>query len=248
MGIQFAEQFGGSGMSAVDYCICIEELARVCPAIALSVAAHNGLCSSHIAMFGNEAQKAKYLPRLVRGEVLGAWGLTEAGAGSDAAGMKTSAVRDGAAGGSTAPKNFITHGRIGGVMVVVPVTDRAKGNRGISAFVVEHGTPGMSAGQEGEQARHARKRHERGDFPGLPVPGRRTCSAKRGRASSTRCRCSTPGESALPRCRSGSRRGRTKRPGTMRRNAGSSVSRSRRSRQSSGSSPTTPPGSRRRGC
>ena len=76
-------------MSAVDYCICIEELARVCPAIALSVAAHNGLCSSHIAMFGTDAQKAKYLPRLVRGEVLGAWGLTEAGAGSDAAGMKT---------------------------------------------------------------------------------------------------------------------------------------------------------------
>ena len=73
-------------MSAVDYCICIEELARVCPAIALSVAAHNGLCTSHIAMFGNDAQKAEFLPRLVRGEVLGAWGLTEAGAGSDAAG------------------------------------------------------------------------------------------------------------------------------------------------------------------
>ncbi len=148
MGIQFAEQFGGSGMSAVDYCICIEELARVCPAIALSVAAHNGLCSSHIAMFGSDAQKAKYLPRLVRGEVLGAWGLTEAGAGSDAAGMKTSAVRDGAGWRINGAKNFITHGRIGGVMVVVAVTDRAKGNRGISAFVVEHGTPGMSAGKK----------------------------------------------------------------------------------------------------
>src|SRR6187551_1904185 len=93
MGIQFAEEVGGSAMSAVDYCICIEELARVCPAIALSVAAHNGLCTSHIATFGSEAQKAQYLPRLVRGEVLGAWGLTEAGAGSDAAGMKTTAVR-----------------------------------------------------------------------------------------------------------------------------------------------------------
>src|SRR3954464_13353416 len=96
MGIQFAEEYGGSGMSAVDYCICIEELARVCPAIALSVAAHNGLCTSHIAMFGTEAQKQRYLPRLVRGEVLGAWGLTEAGAGSDAAAMKTTAARDGA--------------------------------------------------------------------------------------------------------------------------------------------------------
>ena len=148
MGIQFAEEYGGSAMSAVDYCICIEELARVCPAIALSVAAHNGLCMSHIAMFGDEIQKSKYLPRLVRGEVLGAWGLTESGAGSDAAGMKTVAVRDGAGWVVNGSKNFITHGSIGGVMVVVAVTDRAKGHRGISAFVVEHGTPGMSAGKK----------------------------------------------------------------------------------------------------
>ncbi len=148
MGIQFAEQYGGSAMSAVDYCICIEELARVCPAIALSVAAHNGLCMSHINMFGDETQKSKYLPRLVRGEVLGAWGLTESGAGSDAAGMKTAAVRDGAGWILNGSKNFITHGTIGGVMVVVAVTDRAKGHRGISAFVVEHGTPGMSAGKK----------------------------------------------------------------------------------------------------
>ena len=102
MGIQFDEQYGGSAMSAVDYCICIEELARVCPAIALSVAAHNGLCTSHINMFGSDAQKHRYLPRLVKGEVLGAWGLTEATAGSDAAGMRTTAVRQGTAGSSTA--------------------------------------------------------------------------------------------------------------------------------------------------
>src|SRR4051812_7174863 len=95
MGIQFPDRYGGSGMSGVDYCICIEELARVCPAIALSVAAHNGLCSAHIFMFGTEAQKQQFLPRLVKGEVLGAWGLTEAGAGSDAASMKTTARRDG---------------------------------------------------------------------------------------------------------------------------------------------------------
>jgi alkylation response protein AidB-like acyl-CoA dehydrogenase len=149
MGIQFPEQYGGSAMSAVDYCICIEELARVCPAIALSVAAHNGLCSAHVAMFGTEAQKEKYLPRLVRGDVLGAWGLTESGAGSDAAGMKTTAVRDGNGGWSiNGSKNFITHGSIGGVMVVVAITDRTKGHRGISAFVLEHGTPGMSAGKK----------------------------------------------------------------------------------------------------
>jgi alkylation response protein AidB-like acyl-CoA dehydrogenase len=148
MGIQFPEEFGGSAMSAVDYCICIEELARVCPAIALSVAAHNGLCTSHLAMFGNEEQKRRYLPRLVRGEVLGAWALTEAGAGSDAAGMRTTATRQGDCWVLNGAKTFITHGRIGGVMVVMAVTDPAKGHRGISAFVVEHGTPGMSAGKK----------------------------------------------------------------------------------------------------
>jgi alkylation response protein AidB-like acyl-CoA dehydrogenase len=148
MGIQFDEQYGGAGMSAVDYCICIEELARVCAAIALSVAAHNGLCSAHIAMFGSEDQKRTYLPRLIRGEALGAWGLTEAGAGSDAAGMRTTAARRGDGWVLNGAKNFITHGRIGGVMVVIAVTDRTLGHRGISAFVVEHGTRGMSAGKK----------------------------------------------------------------------------------------------------
>ncbi len=147
-GIQFPEEYGGSAMTAVDYCICIEELARVCPAIALSVAAHNGLCTAHIAMFGTEEQKRTFLPRLVQGQVLGAWGLTEAGAGSDAAGMRTTAVRDGNDWVLNGSKNFITHGRIGGVFVVMAVTDRARGHRGISAFIVEHGTPGMSAGKK----------------------------------------------------------------------------------------------------
>jgi alkylation response protein AidB-like acyl-CoA dehydrogenase len=147
-GVQFAEEYGGAAMSAVDYCICIEELARVCPAIALSVAAHNGLCSAHINMFGNAEQRKRFLPRLVRGEVLGAWGLTEAGAGSDAAGMRTTAVRQGQCWAINGAKSFITHGRIGGIMVVIAITDRTKGHRGISAFVVEHGTPGMSAGKK----------------------------------------------------------------------------------------------------
>ena len=148
MGITFDERYGGAGMSSVEYCICIEELARVCPAIALSVAAHNGLCTSHINSFGSEAQKDQFLPRLVRGEVLGAWGLTEAGAGSDAAGMRTTAVRQGACWVINGAKTFITHGRTGGVMVVIAITDRSKGHRGISGFVVEHGTPGMSAGKK----------------------------------------------------------------------------------------------------
>ena len=147
-GIQFPEEYGGAGMSAVDYCICIEELARVCPAIALSVAAHNGLCTAHIGMFGNDEQKRQYLPRLVRGEMLGAWGLTESGAGSDAAGMRTTAARQGNCWVINGSKSFITHGRIGGVMVVIAVTDRTKGHRGISAFIVEQGTAGMSAGKK----------------------------------------------------------------------------------------------------
>jgi len=147
-GIQFPEEYGGAAMSSVDYCICIEELARVCPAIALSVAAHNGLCTSHIAMFGSDAQKTQFLPRLAGGEVLGAWGLTEASAGSDAAAMRTTAMRQGACWVLNGSKTFITNGRIGGVMVVVAITDRTKGHRGISAFIVEHGTPGMSAGKK----------------------------------------------------------------------------------------------------
>ena len=148
MGIQFPETYDGAAMSAVDYCICIEELARVCPAIALSVAAHNGLCSAHIAMFGSDAQKKAYLPPLIKGGILGAWGLTEAGAGSDAAAMRTSAVRDGDAWVINGSKQFITHGAIGATMVVMAVTDRSKGHRGISAFIVERGTTGMSAGKK----------------------------------------------------------------------------------------------------
>ena len=147
-GVQFPEEYGGAALSAVDYCICIEELARVCPAVALSVAAHNGLCSAHISTFGTAEQKKKFLPRLVRGEVWGAWGLTEAGAGSDAAGMRTTATRQGECWVINGAKTFITHGRIGGVMVVIAVTDRTKGHRGISAFIVEHATPGMSAGKK----------------------------------------------------------------------------------------------------
>jgi alkylation response protein AidB-like acyl-CoA dehydrogenase len=148
MGIQFPDEYGGSGMSAVDYCICIEEIARVCPAIALSVAAHNGLCTSHIAKYGSDEQKAEFLPRLVSGQVLGAWGLTEAGAGSDAAAMRTTAVRQGQCWVLNGSKNFITHGAIGRVMVVIALTDRTKGHRGISAFIVEHGTPGMAPGKK----------------------------------------------------------------------------------------------------
>src|SRR5438067_12320008 len=148
LGIQSPEQYGGAGMTAVDYCICIEELARVDPGVALSVAAHNGLCASHIALFGSEAQKQAYLVPLARGEKIGAWGLTESTSGSDAAGMRTTAARAGACWVINGSKTFTTHGRVGDVMVVMAVTNRAAGAKGISAFVVERGTPGFSPGKK----------------------------------------------------------------------------------------------------
>jgi len=148
MGIQFPEEYGGAGMSSVDYCLCIEELARVDPSVCLSIAAHNGLGSAHIFMFGTEEQKRKYLVPLASGEQLAAWGLTEAGSGSDAVAMRTTAVRDGECWVINGSKQFITHGRTGDVMVVMAVTHRAKGSRGISAFIVEQGTPGFRAGKK----------------------------------------------------------------------------------------------------
>jgi len=148
LGIQFPEQYGGAGMTALDYCICIEELSRVDPGVALSVAAHNGLCSAHISLFGTEAQKQKYLVPLARGEKIGAWGLTESTSGSDAAGMRTTASKAGACWVLNGSKTFTTHGRVGDVMVVMAVTDRSAGTKGISAFIVEKGTAGLSAGKK----------------------------------------------------------------------------------------------------
>src|SRR5579864_974954 len=148
MGIQFSEQYGGAAMSAIDYCICLEELARVDPGVSLSIAAHNGLCAAHINYFGTDAQKQTFLTPLARGEKLGAWGLTESTSGSDAMGMRTSATRAGACWVLNGAKTFITHGRIGDILVVMAVTDRSAGSKGISAFIVERGTPGLSAGKK----------------------------------------------------------------------------------------------------
>jgi alkylation response protein AidB-like acyl-CoA dehydrogenase len=148
MGIQIPEAYGGAGMSAVEYCICIEELARVDPSVALTVAAHNGLCTAHIFMFGTEAQKQRHLVPLARGEHVGAWGLTEASAGSDAGGTQTRAAREADGWVLNGSKSFTTHGRVGHVMVAMAVSDRSAGRHGISAFIVERGTPGMTAGRK----------------------------------------------------------------------------------------------------
>lgn len=148
MGIQIDEDMGGAGMSAVDYCLALEELARVDPAISLSVAAHNGLGLAHIAMFGSDAQRQRYVVPLAQGTKLAAWGLTEPGSGSDAAAMRTTARRDGDGWVLDGSKCFITHGATADVLVIMAVTDRSRGAKGISAFVVERGTPGLLAGKK----------------------------------------------------------------------------------------------------
>src|SRR5712691_9961269 len=148
MGIQFPEEFGGAAMSSVDYCICIEELARVDPSVSLTVAAHNGLGAAHIAMLGTDEQKRTYLVPLATGEKLAAWGLTEASAGSDAGAMRSSAVRDGDCWVINGTKQFITHGRTGDLIVVMAVTNKSKGSRGMTAFIVERGTLGFRAGKK----------------------------------------------------------------------------------------------------
>lgn len=148
MGIQFPEALGGAGMSAVDYCICIEELARVDPSVSLSVAAHNGLGAAHISLFGSDAQKQKFLTPLAKGEKLAAWGLTEPGSGSDAAAMRTTAVKDGDSWVLNGSKMFITHGTSADTLVIMAVTDKSKGAKGISAFILERGASGLLAGKK----------------------------------------------------------------------------------------------------
>ena len=148
LGVLFPEEYGGAGLSYMDYAAIVEEIASVDPSVALALAAHNCLGSNHIFQFGTEAQRRKYMPRLTSGEWLAAWGLTEAEAGSDSGGTKTTAVRDGDAWVLNGSKNFITNASVGAVAVLMAVTDRAKGNRGISAFIVELDNPGIRVGKK----------------------------------------------------------------------------------------------------
>lgn len=148
MGILVPEKYGGAGLGYIEYAIIIEELARVDPSIALSVAAHNGLCTNHINLFANEIQKEKYLPDLASGKKIGAWGLTEAQSGSDAASLKTTAdIKDNfyILNGS---KNFITHGSVGEIATVMAITNKEKGKKGISAFILEKNYEGFLTGKK----------------------------------------------------------------------------------------------------
>jgi alkylation response protein AidB-like acyl-CoA dehydrogenase len=143
MGVLFPEEYGGSAMGYVEYATIIEELGRVCGSVGLSVAAHNSLCSNHLYMFASEEQKQKYLVPLVRGESWGAWGLTESQAGSDSAGTRTNAVRSNGGYKVNGSKNFITHAIACNTLVAVAVTDKSKGNRGISTFVFDKSMEGF---------------------------------------------------------------------------------------------------------
>ncbi len=148
MGVVWPVEYGGSGMSTLDYAIVMEELSRADAGVALSVAAHNSLCSGHIFLAGSEAQKKKYLTPLARGEKIGCWGLTENSAGSDAGGTRTGALRDGQHWVLNGSKTFITNGRLADIAVAMAVTDKTKGKKGISAFVIERGTKGFRAGKK----------------------------------------------------------------------------------------------------
>ncbi len=148
MGALFPAEYGGAGLDYVSYALVVEELSRVDGSVGITMWAHNSLCSNHIYMFGNEAQKQRYLPPLARGDVLGAWGLTEPGSGSDAAGMKTVAVEEDEGYRLTGSKAFITNAGVAATAVVMARTDPAAGSRGISAFVLERGMPGFRAGQQ----------------------------------------------------------------------------------------------------
>ncbi len=149
MGVIFPEELGGAGMGYVEYVLAIEELSRVDGSVGIIVAAHNSLCTNHIMLAGNEAQRKRWIPKLASGEWLGAWGLTEPGSGSDAGGMRTTAVKRGDRWVLNGSKTFITNGTYANCAVVMAVTDREQGTRGgISGFVVEKGTKGFRSGKK----------------------------------------------------------------------------------------------------
>lgn len=148
MGILVPTEYGGSGFGYFEYMTAIIEVSKICGSIGLSMAAHNSLCTGHIMAFGNEEQKRKYIPKLATGEWIGAWGLTETGTGSDAGGMNTTAVKDGDHWVLNGSKNFITHAMSGEVAVVIVRTGEKGDSHGMSAFIIEKGTPGFSGGKK----------------------------------------------------------------------------------------------------
>lgn len=148
MGVLVPEQYGGSGFGYSEYVTAISELAKIDGSIGLSMAAHNSLCTGHILQHASEEQKQKYLPKLATGEWIGAWGLTEPNTGSDAGNMRTVAIKDGDYFVINGAKNFITHGKSGNVAVVIARTGEVGDSHGMTAFIIERGTPGFSSGKK----------------------------------------------------------------------------------------------------
>ncbi len=148
LGILVPEEFGGAGLGYTEYALIIEELSKVDPSVGLSVAAHNGLCTNHINLFGNDEQKKKYLPNLASGKKIGAWGLTESASGSDAAGLLSTAVKNGHHYILNGSKQFTTHGTVGETYVVMAITNKESGKKGISAFILEKGMEGLIIGKK----------------------------------------------------------------------------------------------------
>jgi len=148
MGVLVPEEYGGAGFGYLEYITAIAEISRIDGSIGLSMAAHNSLCTNHILLFGNASQKQTYLPKLATAEWIGAWGLTEPNTGSDAGNMRTVAVKDGDYWVLNGAKNFITHGRSGNVAVVIVRTGAVGDSRGMTAFVIEKGTPGFTSGKK----------------------------------------------------------------------------------------------------
>jgi alkylation response protein AidB-like acyl-CoA dehydrogenase len=175
LGAVFPEELGGSGYSYVDYSIVVEELARVDPSIALSAAAHVSLCTNHIFVAGSDEQRSRYIPKLASGEWLGSWALTEPESGSDAAGTRTKAVRDGDCWVIDGSKTFTTNGHYADVCVVMAVTDRSASSHGISAFIVEKGTPGFRPGRKENKLGMRCSPTSEMIFTGCRVPASQLC-------------------------------------------------------------------------
>ncbi len=148
MGVLVPEEYGGSGFTYTEYVTAIVEISKICGSIGLSMAAHNSLCTNHILLFGNEDQKRKWLPKLATAEWIGAWGLTETGTGSDSGNMATTAVADGDYYSINGAKNFITNGKSADVTVLIARTGEKGNSHGMTAFVIEKGTPGFSSGRK----------------------------------------------------------------------------------------------------
>ena len=251
MGIYFPKEYGGAGGDVLSYAMCVEELAKVCGTTAVIVSAHTSLCCAPIFEHGTEAQKQKYLPDLLSGKKIGAFGLTEPGAGTDAQGQQTTAVLDESGENYilNGSKCFITNGNVADTFVIIAVTGKTTDKRGrtmkeISAFIVEKDDPGFS------QGKHEKKMGIRGSstcdliFEDCVIPKDRTCWARRARASRSPCRPWTAAVSVSPLRLWVWARAPWRRPSSTPRSASSSVSASPSSRTPSSSWPTCTPGCR----